>query len=139
MGRIIGDGEHKGRLQRMRGPVMAEAMTQAVFLEAQALQVDAQISITTGAVSGAKHVASTPGTPPNNDTGVLAGNIEAVVTGVAKAETSSNAPYAAAQEFGQESTGLPERPYMRPAAARSKEHAPRRIADAFNRVIRHAT
>ena len=118
---------------------MARAVTQAVFVEAQALQVDAQLSITAGATSGKNHVPSAPGEPPNNDTGVLAGNIEAVVTGVGKAETSSNAPYAAAQEFGSESQGLPERPYMRPAAARSKETAPKRIAAAVDRQIRRAS
>lgn len=139
MGKITGADKHQRRLQAMRGAGMARAITQAVFVEAQALQVDAQLSISAGATSGKNHVPSAPGEPPNNDTGVLAGNIEAKVTGVGKAETSSNAPYAAAQEFGSESQGLPERPYMRPAAARSRERAPRNIAAAVDRQIRRAT
>ena len=136
MGKITGADKHSKRLQAMRGAGMARAITQAVFVEAQALQVDAQLSISRGATSGKNHVPSSPGEPPNNDTGVLAGNIEAVSTGVGKAETSSNAPYAAAQEFGSESQGLPERPYMRPAAKRSRERAPRNIGAAVNRQIR---
>lgn len=139
MGKITGADRHERRLRNMRAAGMARAVTQAVFAEAQELQVDAQLSITRGAVSGKNHVPSAPGEPPNNDTGVLAGNIEAKSTGVGKAETSSNAPYAAAQEFGSESQGLPERPYIRPAAARSKERAPKRIGDAVNRQIRRAT
>lgn len=148
MGKITGADKHQRRLRNMRGVAMARAVTQAVFAEAQELQVDAQLSITAGAVSGKNHVPSAPGTPPNNDTGVLAGNIEAKVTGVGKAETSSNAPYAAAQEFGAEiedgfgkglSITIPERPYMRPAAARSKERAPARIGAAVDKAIRRAT
>ena len=138
MGKITGADKHQRRLRNMRGVAMARAVTQAVFAEAQELQVDAQLSITRGATSGKTHVPSAPGTPPNNDTGVLAGNIEARVTGVGKAETSSNAPYAAAQEFGHEESNLPERPYMRPAAARSKERAPKRIGEAVDKVIRRA-
>lgn len=136
MARITGADKHQRRLRGMRGAAMARVVTQAVFVEAQALQVDAQLSISRGAVSGKNHVPSAPGEPPNQDSGVLADNIEANVTGVGKAETSSNAPYAAAQEFGSESQGLPERPYMRPAAARSKRRAARNIAAAVNSQIR---
>lgn len=139
MGGVSGGDRHARRLRAMRGAGMAREITKAVFVEAQALQVDAQLSITAGAVSGKNHVPSAPGTPPNNDSGVLAGNIEARVTGVAKAETSSNAPYAGAQEFGSESQGLPERPYMRPAAERSKRRAPQNIAAAVDRIVRRGT
>lgn len=138
MGKITGADKHERRLRNMRAAGAARKLTAAVFAEAQALQVDAQLSITRGAKSGKKHVPSAPGEPPNNDTGVLAGNIEANVTGVAKAETSSNAPYAAAQEFGSESQNLPERPYMRPAAAKSKERVPARIAAVVRKITRAA-
>lgn len=138
MGKVTGGERHARRLRNMRAAGAARQITAAVFAEAQALQVDAQLSITRGAVSGKNHVPSAPGEPPNNDTGVLAGNIEANVTGVGKAETSSNAPYAAAQEFGSESQGLPERPYMRPAAAISKGRAPARIAEAVRKITRGA-
>jgi hypothetical protein len=137
--KITGNDRHERRLRAMRGPAMAQAVTAAIFVEAQALQADAQLSISEGATSGKGHVPSAPGTPPNNDTGVLAGNIEAVPTGLFKAETSSNAPYAAAQEFGSPSNNLPERPYMRPAAARAKARAPRNIAAAVDKVVRRGT
>lgn len=142
---IRGVQEHKRRLRLLRGPAMVRPVTQAVFASAQDLAVDAALSITRGATSGKGHVASNPGEPPNADTHVLDRNIEAVSTGPLKAETSANAPYALAQEFGAEiknafGTGetviLPERPYMRPAAARQRPLAVKRIVDAVNRVIR---
>ncbi|MCA9270265.1 MAG: hypothetical protein KDA41_17410, partial [Planctomycetales bacterium] len=172
MGKITGADKHERRLRNMRAAGAARQLTAAVFAEAQELQVDAQLSITRGAVSGKNHVPSAPGEPPNNDTGVLAGNIEANVTGVAKAETSSNAPYAAIHEFGgtidhpggtpyfmrdgkpvfvsnsgqgafhtlpvtkPHKITMPERPYLRPAAARAKERFPQAIADAVKKVVR---
>ena len=71
-----------------------------LFEAGQRVQTDAQTSITEGAVSGAGHIPSAPGTAPNNDTGVLANNIETLETGPLKVTVSSNAPYAAIQEFG---------------------------------------
>lgn len=132
---IRGVQEHKRRLRKLRGAAMIRPVTQAVFAAAQDLAADAALSITAGSVSGKNHVASAPGEPPNNDTGVLARNIEATSTGPLKAEASSNAPYAAAQEFGSESQNLPERPYMRPAAKKARPEATKRIVDAVNKVI----
>lgn len=136
MTRVTGIEQHKRRLQKLRGPAMIRPVTQAVFASAQDLAVDASLSITRGSVSGKNHVPSAPGEPPNADTQVLSRNIEAVSTGPLKAEASSNAPYAAAQEFGSEKQNLPERPYMRPAAARERPRAVKRIVDAVNKVIR---
>ncbi len=134
MGSVTGGEAHKRRLRRMLA--VAKPVGDAIYDEARRLQVDAQLSITKGATSGASHVPSAPGTPPNNDTGVLAGNIEAKRTGALSAETSSNAPYAGAQEFGYEPGNLPARPYMRPAAARSKGRAPKAIAAAVRKGVR---
>lgn len=100
MAKITGADKHKRRLQKLRGAKMVKRVTQAVFASAQDLAVDAALSITRGATSGKNHRPSTPGTPPNEDTGVLSRNIEATSTGPLTAEASSNAPYAAIQEFG---------------------------------------
>lgn len=136
MARITGADKHKRRLRKLQGVRMVRPVTEAIFAAAQDLAVDAAISITAGATSGKNHVPSAPGTPPNADTGVLDRNIEASSTGPLTAEASSNAPYAAAQEFGDESRNLPERPYMRPAAKRSRPDALRRVVAAVNKVIR---
>ena len=134
MVKITGDRAHKRRLQKLRGGSIVRPVTQAVFAAAQDLAVDAALSITAGAVSGKHHVPSAPGEPPNADTGVLDRNIEATSTGPLTAEASSNAPYAAAQEFG--TAHLPERPYMRPAAKKSRPKAVDRIVRAVNKVVR---
>lgn len=136
MVKITGADAHLKRLQRMRGPAAVRHVTQALFVVAQDIIVDAAISISTGAVSGKDHVASAPGEPPNSDTHVLANSGEASSPAPLKAESSFNAPYAAAQELGSASQNLPERPYMRPAAAKNRAPAARKVADAVNRVIR---
>lgn len=93
----------EGNLRRLKGlstDQIAPDIGRALFATAQEIAADAQISITTGAVSGASHIPSPAGTPPNNDTGGLANNIEAELIGPFEAQVSSNAEYAAIQEFG---------------------------------------
>lgn len=100
MPKITGARSFQDKLKRLSGPAKERQIGAALFALGNAVEVEAQISITTGSVSGAGHKASAPGTPPNNDTGVLANNIETVQVDVMKVEVSSNAPYAAIQEFG---------------------------------------
>jgi hypothetical protein len=133
---MTGTEKHLQRLGRIRGPRMIEQVTRALYGGAVDIQIAAQISITEGAVSGKNHVASAPGTPPNNDTGVLANNIEAAITAPLKAEASSNAPYAVAQEKGSEKLHLPERPYMAPAAKRMRSKVRGRVVRAVDKVCR---
>lgn len=91
-------------------------LTAALFAGGEEIQVEAQISITNGAVSGKGHVPSKPGKPPNQDTGVLAGNIGVRVARPLVVEVFSEAPYAALLEFG--TSKMAERPYLRPAGAK---------------------
>ena len=99
MAKISGGLEHATRLRK--GLVEGtKLVNQALFVAAQRVQVDAQVSITEGAVSGAGHRPSVAPNAPNNDTGVLANNIETIQVDPLKVEVSSNAPYAAIQEFG---------------------------------------
>lgn len=110
-------------------------LIQSVLFEAgQRVQVDAQTSITEGAVSGAGHIPSKPGEPPNNDTGVLANNIETLETGPLHVTVSSNAPYAAALEFG--TSKMAPRPYMGPALQKNKDRIAKRVAAAVNQANR---
>lgn len=173
MVKITGAERHKRRLKALTLPGAAEKITQALYLGAADIQIAAQISITTGATSGAQHKASAPGSPPKNDTGVLANNIETAVVGPLKAEVSSNAPYALIHEFGgtikhpggtpyfigenglavfvrkgslaglrglpvtkPHDITLPERPYMRPAVAKSRKGIRTRVTRVINRILR---
>ena len=159
MAKISGGLEHATRLRK--GLVEGtKLVNQALFVAAQRVQVDAQISITEGAVSGAGHVAAPAGSAPNNDTAVLANNIEAVQGrnlavgsvnaqgGIDQAEASSlnptedlvsqvssNAPYAAAMEFGfHDKNGKFHGPwpYMAPALQKNKARITQDIARAIN-------
>lgn len=118
----------------MTGPEMIRTVGAALFAGGQGIQVEAQISITTGAVSGKNHVPSKPGEPPNQDTGVLSNNIETVQVAPLRVEVSSNAPYAADLEFG--TSKMAERPYMRPAVAKRRKEVTFGVRDAVNHVIR---
>lgn len=154
MAKISGGLEHATRLRK--GMVEGTRLVnQALFVAAQRVQVDAQISITEGAVSGKNHVPSLPGQPPNNDTAVLANNIEATQGrnlavgsvnaqgGIDQAEASSlnptedlvaqvssNAPYSAALEFG--TSKMAARPFMGPALQKNKARITQDIARAIN-------
>jgi HK97 gp10 family phage protein len=132
MARIIGARAHTARLRALRGPEMVRRVGAALFAGGQAIQVEAQTSITRGAVSGKEHVPSAPGQPPNHDTGVLANNIETVQTGPLSVEVSSNAPYSAALEFG--TSKMAERPFMRPATASKR----REVTQLVRRAVDHA-
>lgn len=133
MARVIGAREHSARLRRIRGPATIRRVGAALQAAGELIQREAQISITTGAVSGKNHVPSAPGSPPNQDTGVLANNIETVQTGPLKVEVSSNAPYAAPLEFG--TSKMAERPYMRPAVAKKRGEAVQLVRRAVDAAI----
>lgn len=126
-----------GGLRGIAGPEMTRRVGQALFVGGQAIQVEAQLSITQGAVSGKGHIASRPGQPPNQDTGVLANNIETVQVAPLRVEVSSNAPYAAHLEFG--ASKMAERPYMRPAAAKKLKEVGELVRRAVQSTIRSST
>lgn len=134
MPRIAGAAEHIARLKRPLSPQGADLLAASLFEMGQHVQTDAQTSITEGAVSGAGHVPSRPGEPPNNDTGVLANNIETNQITKLKVEVSSNAPYAAALEFG--TSRIAPRPYMAPALQKNKERITKRLAQTINIINR---
>ena len=116
--------------------IIEDAVGPALFAAAQQIVISAQVSITEGAVSGKNHVASLPGEAPNNDSAVLANNIEANQIEKLKSEVSSNAPYAADLEFGN--SKIQPRPYMRPAAIKETPTARKLVEKAVKRGIREA-
>lgn len=111
-------------------------VTKALFAAGEMIQVEAQISITAGAVSGKNHVPSKPGEPPNNDTGVLANNIETNKVRLLVVEVSSNAPYSKDLEFG--TSRVAARPFMAPAANKKRDAAKKLVDKAVKRAVRRA-
>jgi HK97 gp10 family phage protein len=114
------------RFDRLSIPRIGAALGKALYATADAVAVDAAISITTGAVSGKGHVPSSPGSPPNADTHMLDRSIEAALVSPLVATATANAPYAAALEYG--TSKMAERPYMRPAALKNRDTLRENIA-----------
>jgi phage gpG-like protein len=81
-------------------PEIQAALEPVVYAIADQVKVDAQISLSTGAVSGKNHKPSAPGTPPNSDTGALADSIDVERDGPLLARVVVNSPYGAIQELG---------------------------------------
>ena len=131
--KITGMKAHQARVKRIAGPEMVDKIGQALLVAGSVVQTEAQILITTGSVSGKGHVPSKPGEAPHNDTATLANNIEAVRIEPLKVEVSSNAPYAAALEYG--TSKMAARPYMAPAVARTRHEVGALVVGAVKRVV----
>lgn len=129
-----GSDAHLRRLRNLASPATMRNISRALFVGGNKVQVAAQIKITTGAVSGRDHVPSRPGEAPNQDSGVLANNIETTQPEPFTVEVSSNAPYAAPLEFG--TSRMAERPYMRPARDETKPEVIRLVTEALDRADR---
>jgi HK97 gp10 family phage protein len=134
MVKIIGDKRAVARIRSMGGPEAVRLVGSALFAGGNLIETDAQLSITRGSVGGKFHVPSKPGEPPNNDTGVLANNIETVQTGPLKVVVTSNAPYSQELEFG--TSKMAARPFMRPAAARNRKKVTDLVAKAINKALK---
>lgn len=136
MVKVTGAKAHAARLKKLTSPEMIREVGKALFVAGDMIKVDAQISITAGSVSGAGHVASKPGEPPNNDTGDLVRGIESVLVAPLRVEITSSAPHAVPLEVG--TSKMAARPYMGPAARRNKDAVTKMVRDAVSRAVRAA-
>jgi hypothetical protein len=135
MGRINGLDKLQRRLMAIGSPKAEKRIEAALHDVGELIATDAQISITTGAVSGRNHVPSKPGEAPNNDTGVLAGGIEVNPSGRLEVTVGSYSDHAFI-EFP--SSKMAARPYMRPARDRNRKEAKRRVGAAFSQIVKGA-
>jgi len=122
----------------------AEAETaRAVRATAQAIRNDAITSVKSHLSAGkvytrgtVKHVASKPGSPPNQDRGTLTRNIRVTMNDDLTADISSNAPYSAALEFG--TSNIDARPFMTPAVEGQRVKHKERLQKAIMRAASYA-
>ncbi len=133
MVKITGVSVNAARIKDLTSPETARLLNQALLTAGDMIKTDAQISITEGAVSGKFHVPSKPGEPPNNDTGVLANNIEVDTPAPLKVRVSSNAPYAKFLELG--TSRMSRRPYMAPATEKNRADIVKLLERVISRVI----
>jgi HK97 gp10 family phage protein len=134
---LRGAKRHTDRLKFMASPAVEKLVTSALFNGAEIIARSAQISITTGAVSGKGHIASKPGEAPNNDTGDLVRGIEAARHGPLKARVTSSAPHAAPLEFG--TSKMAARPYMVPARNKNKKEVRDLVSKALQVAVKRST
>lgn len=132
---LRGAQAHIRRLQALAAESERE-VSAALFAAGEMIQVEAQRSITAGAVSGRGHVSSAPGQPPNNDTGVLANNIETTQPAKLRVRVTSNAGYSAGLEFG--TSKVAARPFMRPARDKKKAEVKALVEKALGRAVRRS-
>lgn len=128
--------KHLRRMRRLSSAEVTRAMGFATYEGADAIRVEAFRSISAGSVSGAGHVASAPGEPPNRDTGTLQANLEALSTGALKAEVRSSARYARALEFG--TSRMAARPYMRPARDKMLPEVRNRLVAQIDAIVKRS-
>jgi HK97 gp10 family phage protein len=131
-----GRDKHIRRLKNLGGGEVIKAASRVLFVGADMVKAEAQRSITAGAVSGKNHVASRPGEPPNNDTGVLKNNIETTQPNPLLAKVTSSAPYAAAQERGTSRMGA--RPYIRPARDKMAPRIQKLFATEIDKLVKRS-
>ena len=137
MVKISGRKAHKARLKRIRGAPMRAEVGKAIYVAADYLSTEAALSITNGAVSGKNHVASAPGDPPNADTHDLDRSIHTERESQLKALSVADSDHAVPQEVG--TSRMEARPYMGPAAAKTRPKAQRLVQEAVRRVARGGT
>ncbi len=131
---LKGAKAHTDRLKRLSSPEAQRAIGRALFAGGQAIEVEAQLSISRGSISGKNHVPSKPGEPPNQDTRVLADNIETVQISPVLVEVSSNAPYSAPLEFG--TSKMAARPFMRPARDKMRVEVTELVRKAVEKIAK---
>lgn len=140
MVKITGMKSHKARLKRIRGAAMVREVGKAVETAADELEGEAEHSIVAGSssgkVKGSKHlhVRSLPGQPPNEEDGDLRRGIEKKRTGRLSFEVSANAPHSVPLEFG--TSKMAARPFMQPAAQKTRPKAQALVIEAVKRVAR---
>jgi HK97 gp10 family phage protein len=135
--KIIGEEKYIRRLQRLGGEPLVREAGRVVYVAADFIRTEAALSITQGSTSGAGHIPSLPGEPPNRDTGQLDTSIIVQRKGRISAQVIAQAPYSTFLEFG--TSKMAERPFMRPAAKKGKGLMTKLIQQAITKVNRSTT
>jgi HK97 gp10 family phage protein len=120
----------------MAGPDLVRVAGAAVYEAADDIRAEAFRSISAGSVSGAGHVPSAPGEPPNRDAGDLQAGIKVARTGPLTAEVRAEAEHSRPLEFG--TSRMAARPFIRPARDKNLDRAQRRLAQQIDRLVKRS-
>ena len=130
-----GRQKHVDRLKILSGQNrIIKAAGRVLYVGADMIRAEAHRSISRGSRSGKKHEPSSPGEPPNRDTGVLQAHLRAELVSPLEAQVASEAPYAAALEFG--SSKMEARPYLRPARDKKAPEIQRLFETEIDKLVK---
>lgn len=132
--------DHMKRINGMAKADVAKAAARGLYKAGQLIETTAKQSITEGAVSGAAHVPSAAGQPPNEDTGALRRSIETRLS--AQSTTPSvevvaggpTADYAVHLEYG--TSRMAARPFMKPAVDKNRARVAQEVGAAVSIIIK---
>lgn len=120
-----GADKHLDRLKKIANRADVIRIAGATVYEgADMVRARAFRLVSEGSISGKGHVASSPGDPPNRNTGELQAGFETAQTGPLRAEFTSSSKHAMPMEFGASIRNgfgkgiafeVDERPHVRPA------------------------
>lgn len=128
--------KHLRRLKRLQGPEVERMAGAVVYEGADTIRAEAFRMVSAGSVSGAGHVASKPGEPPNRDTGDLQAGFQTAQTGRVSAEFRSTAPHALPLERG--TSKMAARPHIRPARDKKAPEIRDRLAEQFDKLVKRS-
>lgn len=130
---LKGADAHKRRLKKLSSGATIRLLGAALYKGADTIRAEAHRGISAGSVSGKNHVPSSPGEYPNRDTGVLQAHLKATQPAPLTAEVRSEAPYAAALEFG--TSKMAARPHLRTARDAKLREVEQEFAKDFDKII----
>lgn len=138
MPRIRGVEAHLARLKALTGASTKRELGAVLLEGGGTIATEAKNSISAGGGFGANHVVSRPGEPPNEEFGELndPSNIYARVIGRPEdmhVQAVADAPHAVPLEGG--TSKMAARPFMAPAAAKTRKQITTRVIRQLNRII----
>ncbi|WP_148276726.1 HK97 gp10 family phage protein [Sphingobium sp. SYK-6] len=131
---MIGAKAHVARLRKLAGEATVRRVGKALFAAGELIQVESQIGITSGAVSGKNHTPGPVGGYPNADTHLLADSHETNQIAPLVVEISVNAPYAGYVHDGTSRMGA--RPYLQLARDAKKTEVTQLVRRAVDRAVK---
>lgn len=123
-------------LESFAGPPLKKEISAALYVGADDVRARYRRKVTDGSISGANHVPSEPGQPPNNDTGFLISTAETAMVAWNHAQVRVGAPYAVPLEIGN--SKMAARPALGPATQESRKQVQHRITTAIQAAARAA-
>jgi hypothetical protein len=131
---LLGAKKHIDRLKRLSSAEVARIGGAVAYEGADMIRAEAHRLVSAGSISGAGHVASTPGEPPNRDTGELQAGFTTAQTGPSSAEFRSSARHAAPLEFS--TSKMAARPHIRPARDKMAPKIRARYVEQMNKLVK---